>query len=92
MKELIDAVSNLENRTDRSREDNYGRLFEALGWYLDSRDQSAALILHREAKELHRLQATWELRDQFKDPFDEDDDEPEEGIDEDEEAHWYAPI
>lgn len=93
--DLKNAISDLEIRTDRAREDNYSRLFDALGIYMGSvGEEGSATLLTREAGELHRLHAKWELRDCFKDPFDyEDDEDDEEGIDdEDEEAHWYAPI
>ena len=94
--DLKNAVSDLLIRVDRAREDNYSRLFDALGVYMESVGEGgSATILTREAQALHQLQAKWEVRDCFKDPFDydEEDEEDEEGIDvEDEEAHWYAPI
>ena len=93
MKDLVDAVLNLDYRPDRCREDNYSRLFEALSWFLQSQGEDAAAIaIGREAQEIDRLKATWDLRDKYKDPFDEEDEEDEEGIDDDEESFWYAPI
>ncbi len=93
--DLKNAVSDLVIRVDRAKEDNYSRLFDALSIYMESvGEDGSATILTREARELHQLQAKWEVRDCFKDPFDcEEDEEDEEGIDDvDEEAHWYAPI
>lgn len=94
MKELVDAVISLEVRHDRCKEDNYSRLFDALAWFLEEKGQHhAALIVRRESQELHRLEAEWTLRLPFRDPFDEEEvDEGEEGIEEEEEAYWYAPI
>ena len=93
MKELVDAVLSLRYRKDRCREENYSRLFDALSWYLAGEgEEAAAGAMRCESEEIHRLVATWQLRDEFKDPFDEEDEEVEEGIDEDEESFWYAPI
>lgn len=95
LSDLKNAVSDLSIRKDRAREDNYSRLFDALSAYLDDLGEGgSATILTRESRELHTLRANWEIRDCFKDPFDEFDEDEEEGNveEEDEEAHWYAPI